>query len=142
MPAQIDLSYTGDLRCTARLIPSGKTLATDLPESLGGLGEGFSPSDLLVMSLGTCIVTTMAIVARRHHIDLSGMSACIDKDMTTAPVRRVGPIGVTIAMPQGLHLSPEDMQLLERAAARCPVKQSLHPDIEVRVEFAYPREDG
>jgi putative redox protein len=142
MPAQIDLTYTGAMRCTARLISSGKTLATDLPESQGGLGEGVSPSDLLVVSLGTCIVTTMAMVAQRHNIDLSGMSACIDKDMTTTPVRRVGPIGVTISMPMGLHLSPEDMQRLENAAARCPVKQSLHPDIEVRVEFVYPRENG
>jgi putative redox protein len=78
----------------------------------------------------------MAIVAQRHSIDLAGLSASIDKEMVVAPVRRIGAIRMTINMPAGL--SEVDRQRLENAAQRCPVKQSLHPDIDVRLEFLYP----
>ena len=86
MPAQIDLTYTGNLRCTARHISTGKSLATDASTNQGGLGENFSPTDLVVVGLGTCIVTTLAIVGERHQLDLAGLSACMEKEMVTAPV--------------------------------------------------------
>jgi putative redox protein len=138
MPAQIDVTYDGNLRCTARHISTAKTLGTDVPKLQGGLGENLSPTDLVIVGLGTCILTTMAMVAQRHQIDLTGLSACIEKDMETGPVRRIASIGMTITMPLAVKLSPADRGRLENAAHRCPVKQSLHPDIEVRVEFVYP----
>jgi len=138
MPAQIDLAYLGNLRCTARLISTGQTVATDAPQNQGGLGEGFTATDLVVAGLGNCILTTMAMVGQRHQLDLSGLSACMEKEMVTTPVRRIGSIGMTISFPLGLRLSPADRSRLENAAQRCPVKQSLHPEIEVRVEFVYP----
>ena len=39
-----------------------------------GKGEAFSPTDLVATALGTCIATTMAIVAERHEVDLKGMT--------------------------------------------------------------------
>ena len=138
MPAQIDLTYTGNLRCTARHISTGQSLATDAPKSQGGLGEKLSPTDLVVVGLGTCILTTLAMVAQRHQLDLTGLSACMEKDMVTSPVRRIGSIGMTITLPLGLRLSPADRDRLENAARGLPVKQSLHPEIDIRVEFVYP----
>ncbi len=70
MPAQIDLTYSANLRCTARHISAGQHLVTDASQSAGGLGENFSPTDLVVVGLGTCILTTLAIVAQRHGLDL------------------------------------------------------------------------
>ncbi len=138
MPAQIDLTYDGDLRCSARQIPTGKNLVTDVPVGEGGLGENLSPTDLVIVGLGTCILTTMAMVGRRHQLDLTGLSACMEKEMLAAPVRRIGSIGMTITFPLGLRLSQADRDRLENAAGRCPVKQSLHPEIDIRVEFVYP----
>lgn len=138
MPAQIDLTYSGNLRCTARHISTGQGLATDASQSGGGLGEHFSPTDLVVVGMGTCILTTLAIVAQRHQLDLSGMSACMEKEMVTTPVRRIGSIGMTITLPLGLRLSAADRDRLENAARQCPVKQSLHPEVDVRVEFVFP----
>ena len=138
MPAQIDLTYTGNLRCTARHISTGQNLATDASKGQGGLGENLSATDLVVVGLGTCILTTLAIVGQRHQLDLTGMSACMEKEMVAAPIRRIGSIGMTITLPLGLRLSPADRDRLENAARRCPVKQSLHPDIEIRIEFVYP----
>lgn len=138
MPAQIDLAYNGHLRCTARQISTGRNLVTDASQSQGGLGENFSPTDLVVVGLGSCILTTLAMVGQRHQLNLTGLSACMEKDMVTEPARHIGSIGMTITLPLGLHLSPADRDRLENAARRCPVKQSLHPDIDIRVEFVYP----
>lgn len=138
MPAQIDLAYDGSLRCTVRNISSGKTLTTDASASAGGLGENFSPSELVVAGLGACVLTTLALVAQRRQIDLTGLSACLEKDMQTTSPRRIASIGMTITMPLGVRLTAEDRSRLENAAQRCPVKQSLHPEIDVRVEFVYP----
>jgi len=138
MPAQIDLSYGGDLRCTARHIATGITLTTDAAKNQGGLGENFSPTELVVVGVGSCILTTLAMVAQRHQLDLTGLSACLEKEMQTVPVRRIASIGMTITLPSGVQLTPANRSRLENAAQRCPVKQSLHPEIEVRVEFVYP----
>jgi putative redox protein len=138
MPAQFDLTYDGDLRCTARSISTGRTIGTDASKSAGGLGENFSSTELLVASLGTCILTTMAMVAERHKLDLTGLSACMEKDVQTVPPRRIASIGMTITVPMGLRLTVENRSRLENAARRCPVKQSLHPEIDIRVEFVYP----
>jgi putative redox protein len=138
MPAEIDLTYNGAFRCSARNISTSAALITDASTSAGGQGENFSPTDLVVVSLGTCVLTTVAMVAQRRNIELTGMSACLEKEMQAAPSRRIASIGMTINVPLGVRLSGEDRSRLENAAQRCPVKQSLHPEIEVRVEFVYP----
>jgi putative redox protein len=138
MPAQINIIYDGDLRCTARHISSGGTVITDASKSQGGLGEHCSPTDLVVTALGTCVLTTLAMVAQRQELDLRGLSACLEKDMQTGPVRRIASIGMTITLPLGVQLTPANRSRLENAAQRCPVKQNLHPEIDIRVEFIYP----
>lgn len=138
MPAQIDLTYDGRFRCTVRHISTGQTVSTDVPQSRGGIGENLSPTDLVVVALGTCVLTTVAMVGQRHQLDLTGMSACMEKDMVTGPSGRIASIGMTITLPLGLRLTPANRDRLEHAAQACPVKQSLHPDIDIRVEFVYP----
>ena len=59
MMTTIDCRYTGDLHCEAVHRPSGGLLHTDAPTDHDGLGESFSPTDLLATSLGTCVLTIM-----------------------------------------------------------------------------------
>jgi putative redox protein len=138
MIEQIDLAYTGNLRCSATLAASGQTLLADVPKEYGGPGEAFSASDLVAAALGACVMGTLAFVAQRNHLDLAGMTAKVEKEMTVVPVRRIGSMKLVVSMPKGLRLSEDDRNKLETAAGRCPVKQSLHPDIHVEVEFVYP----
>jgi uncharacterized OsmC-like protein len=44
---------------------------------------------------------------------------------------------VTITVPGGKMLSGQQRETLERAAATCPVKQSLHPEVKIVTEFSY-----
>jgi putative redox protein len=132
---EIDIVYTGQLQCQAVHRPSKETLTTDPPLDNQGKGESFSPSDLVATALGTCMMTIMGITARRLEIDLTGTQVTVTKEMVTAPVRRIGRLGVTIHVPRDL---PEEQKIkLQSAAQACPVCRSLHPDIQTPVEFRW-----
>jgi putative redox protein len=132
---KIDIAYEGQLRCHATHGPSGTTLRTDAPVDNQGKGELFSPTDLVATALGTCMLTIMGIAAQRHGFDLSGATVSVAKEMVSEPVRRIGRLSVEIRVPS--PLPAEDRHLLEKAAHLCPVKKSIHPDIEVPITFRW-----
>ena len=70
---EIQISYPGELHCEAKHAPSATTLNTDAPLDNMGKGESFSPTDLLATSLGTCMATTMGILARRKGWNIDGL---------------------------------------------------------------------
>lgn len=137
MSVKIDITYQGGLRCRAVHGPSGQVLETDAPVDNQGRGESFSPSDLLATSLGACMMTIMGIVAERNQLDLKGTTVEVIKEMIQQPVRRVGALRVTITIPGGSSLSDADKTKLKNAALHCPVHQSIHPDIEIPIEWIY-----
>lgn len=132
---RIQTEYQGDLHCTSVHTPSSTELATDAPVDNQGRGESFSPTDLIATSLGTCMLTTMGIVARTLNFDLTGATATVDKEMSSAPPRRIVRLPVSIRIPR--EASPEIKQRLENTAHTCPVKKSIHPDIEAPIEFVW-----
>jgi len=138
MSVEIDIEYQGQLHCAATHGPSRQTLTTDAPVDNGGQGGAFSPTDLVATALGSCLMTIMGLVAQRNAIDLTGMKAHVVKEMTSPPVRRIQTLKVTVTLPPGRTLSAGDRAKLEQAAHTCPVKQSLHPDVAVQVQFVYP----
>jgi putative redox protein len=137
MSVTIEIAYLGDLHCEAVHGPSRQRLTTDAPVDNGGGGAAFSPTDLVATALGTCLTTVIGIVAGRHQLDLSGTRVQVIKDMTSVPLRRIGALTATIMFPNGARLSASDRALLERTAELCPVRQSLHPDVEVTMKFVY-----
>lgn len=120
--------YQGDLHCLAIHGPSGDSLNTDAPKDNQGRGEAFSPTDLTATSLATCIATTMAIVARRQNIELSGLKFSVTKEMSVDAPRRIVRLSTELWIP--LPRTAELSALLEKTAQNCPVHLSLHPSIE------------
>jgi putative redox protein len=129
---QISIDYTGKLHCTATHGPSGTFLATDAPLDNQGKGESFSPTDLVATALGTCIATTMAIVAERPGVELQGMTVQVSKEMADAP-RRVGRLTTEVHVP--LVANHPQRELLEKTALGCPVHRSLAAEIERPTKF-------
>ncbi|MFD1468419.1 OsmC family protein [Hymenobacter caeli] len=127
--------YLGQLRTEATHVASGTVIQTDAPVDNHGKGEAFSPTDLVCVALASCIVTTMGIVAERHHVDLAGSTYATTKHMSTAPPRRIARIEVALRLPAAL--APADRALMERTARTCPVALSLHPDVDKHIVFDY-----
>src|SRR5450631_3517984 len=126
--------YEGDLRTVALHNASGTTIETDAPVDNQGKGEKFSPSDLVVTALGSCVLTIMGQKARDLNIDLKGTSIDIQKTMKADP-RRISGISLTFHFPPALNLSEKNKTILQRAADTCPVCESIHPDIEVQINY-------
>jgi len=126
--------YEGELRTVAHHHNSGTRIETDAPIDNQGKGERFSPSDLVATALGTCMLTIMGQKARDLNLDLKGTRIDIEKKMKPDP-RRIAGISLTFHLPPGLHLSEKNRIILQRAADTCPVFYSIHPDIEVDVNY-------
>lgn len=126
--------YNGQLRTTCTHLQSGSAFETDAPTDNNGRGERFSPTDLLATSLATCMLTVMGIKARSQGYDLDGMKVDVEKKMKADP-RRVGGINLTYFIPQTLQLSQNDITVLKNIAINCPVQKSIHPDIEVTIDW-------
>jgi putative redox protein len=131
----IQVEYQGDLHCKATHGPSGAELSTDAPKDNQGRGESFSPTDLVATALGSCMLTIMGIAARTLDINIDGATAAVEKEMTATPPRRIQRLTVRIHVPQAV--SSEDREKLERAARACPVHRSLHPDVQMPIEFTW-----
>ena len=128
--------YTGKLHCQLTHELSGSQIETDAPKDNQGQGEKFSPTDLVGAALGSCILTTIAMVAERDGIILENHArAEVIKEMTPQPTRRIGALRVIIYLPA---LIPLDKRAkLETAGHTCPVHRSLHPDVEAPIHYIY-----
>jgi putative redox protein len=127
--SDITVHYTGGMRATASNPQTGATLTTSAAPS------DLSPTDLVAVALGSCILMTMDMVAKRHNLDLTGATATVHKEMTTVPHRRIGQLSVHIHVPTPVPL--EQRERLEHAAHACPVHRSLHPDIQSSITFQW-----
>lgn len=131
---EIFVAYEGDLHTTVRHGPSGREFETDAPADNQGRGETFSPTDMLASALGCCMITVMGIVARRKGWPMEGTRLRVEKHMSESP-RRVGRLVLNFEMPDAL---PEECRTtLEETARTCPVAQSIHPEIDLDVQFRW-----
>lgn len=137
MAVEINATYFGELRSEASHGPSGATLQTDAPVDNGGKGTSFSPTDLVATALGTCVLTILGLVAERHAVDLRGTTVRVTKEMITQPVRRIGSLRTVVTVPKGAVEESSMRERLEAAARKCPVHQSLHPEINAPIDFIY-----
>lgn len=127
--------YEGALRTTCTHLQSGNHFETDAPVDNNGKGERFSPTDLMATSLATCMLTVMGIKARTMGFDLDDVQVEVEKKMKADP-RRVGGINLFFHFPEKLHNADDKTkQVLKNTGITCPVQQSIHPDIEVNIDW-------
>ncbi|HTB98518.1 MAG TPA: OsmC family protein [Terracidiphilus sp.] len=126
--SETTVRYEGSLRCSAEHSESGVIVVTNAPKDNHGTGASFSPSELLSVSLGSCILSIMGIMAQSLNIDITGATAKVEKEMANAP-RRIARIAVHVHVPGTLN--EEQRRRLETAAHACPVHNVLNVDAPI-----------
>ena len=129
--------YEGDLRCSCIHLQSGSQIETDAPTDNRGKGERFSPTDLLCVSLATCIVTTMGIKATDMNIELKNSKLEVTKHMLANP-RRVGKIDIELFL-ETTNATDADCELLQKVGDHCPVMKSINPEIELNINYSWQK---
>jgi putative redox protein len=124
------VTYLGNLRTECVHLQSGATIITDAPTDNHGKGEAFSPTDLAATSLGTCMLTIMAIKSNDLGIDLKESTVEVTKIMQAEP-RRISKI--IIVMNMAIAVDEKTKIILERTAMNCPVLLSLNTDIDKEI---------
>ena len=126
--------YKGALRTEATHIRSGNTIITDAPTDNKGKGEAFSPTDLVVTALASCMLTIMGIKADEMNINIKGTSAEVKKIMTADP-RRIAQVIIVINIP--ISADEKTKNILEKAALTCPVDKSLSDSMIRDIKFIW-----
>jgi len=129
-------TYAGSLHVQSTHVASGVSLETDAPIDNHGKGESFSPTDLFVTSLASCMMTIMGISAESYGFRLEGAYAEVQKVMAASP-RRVAEIVIDLHFPDGRTYGDREKRVIESAAHTCPVANSIHPDVKKTIRFHY-----
>ena len=82
-----EIKYLGGLRTSSTHLDSGSVINTDAPKDNHGLGETFSPTDMVCSALASCILTIMAIAVEKNNKDIKGTLAKVKKTMGSNPRR-------------------------------------------------------
>ena len=133
--ATVETVYVGNLRTQATHVKSGVEAITDAPTDNHGKGESFSPTDLVVTALTSCMITLMGIAANKEGIELKNLKASTTKHMQSNP-RRISKIEVAMTM-DASALNDSQIEMLKKAALTCPVALSINPAIEQVVTFNF-----
>ena len=134
MKHQIEIKYINDLRTESTHLQSDSKIITDAPIDNMGKGEAFSPTDMFVSSLASCMITIMGIAAKTHNIEIGEVGAEVLKVMGFNP-RRISEIHIKFIF--NIKLNNKEKEILERAAKHCPVSKSINKDIKEVILFSY-----
>jgi uncharacterized OsmC-like protein len=137
--SSFEIKYQGNLRTTAKHLDSGSIIETDAPKDNHGLGETFSPTDMVCTALASCILTIMAIAVEKNGININGTKAMVTKTMGNNP-RRISKINIDLTFTKDYDAKTKI--ILERAAFNCPVHQSLSEKVDKNIYFIYPKISG
>ena len=129
-----EIKYLGGLRTSSTHIDSGSVINTDAPKDTHGLGETFSPTDMVCSTLASCILTIMAIAVEKNGIDIKDTTATVKKTMGNNP-RRITRIDVDLTFPK--KYDSKTKTILERTAYNCPVFHTLSKDVDKNISFKY-----
>lgn len=128
-------SYIGKLRISSVHTASGSVIETDAPTDNHGRGTRFSPTDLVATAYLNCMITLIGIFCDNHGLEFNKCEGEVEKIMGNQP-RRI------IALYFNIDLSSNDWndkekKQIENAAKACPVAKSVHPDIEIKINYNY-----
>lgn len=120
----------------------------DEPVEYGGTGQGPTPYDFLLMSLGSCTSMTVRLYARHKKIPLEDIVVRLthkhvheeDAEEAGGEDRRLDVIGMEIELVGAL--TGEQRQKLLAIAANCPVHRTLKGELSIEIRLQDAGSDG
>jgi putative redox protein len=109
------------------------SLIADEPSEMGGEDRGPTPQELLAASLAACTAITIQMYARRKEWKLGE----IEVECEYEPADKGAPTEFKLAIRLPGGLTPDQIERLEKIAAKCPVHRTLAGDVrfEQRTEL-------
>ena len=106
-------------------------LITDEPEDVGGEDSAPAPHELLPAALASCVSTTLVMYANRKGWQLGDVSVTVDYD------HRATPRHCAISINLSGDLSDEQIVVLDKVAAACPVRRAIETGIEFSEQITH-----
>jgi putative redox protein len=121
----VDDTGLGKFQVEARM--GSTALLIDEPASVGGLGSGPNPYDLMSAALGACTLMTIRLYAERKAWPLQHVRVRVTHSRGALQAKDVFAREISLQGP----LDAEQTQRLLEIAERCPVHLTLERDSEV-----------
>jgi putative redox protein len=115
----------GNINYRVTITADGNTIVADEPVDSGGGNTGFSPSQLLLSSLGACTVITLRMYANRKQWNVGDIS--VDLSMTTEK----GDTQIHRAISYSNAVTEEQKKRLLQIADNCPIHNILTGKITI-----------
>lgn len=129
------VTYEGNLRTTCTHLKSGESIITDAPLDNNGKGKAFSPTDLIATALGSCSMTVVGVYCDAHDVAFKHGEVEITKVMGSDP-RRIVEIHLKFDF-TGNGWNEKTQTVIKRVVETCPVAKSIHPSIEVFIDYCF-----
>lgn len=128
---QVTVSYLDGTRFEAQA--RGHSLICDQPVAAGGTDQGMTPPELLLASVGTCVMYYAAEYLKTRGISPEGLTVITEADKAMQPARLAK---FRIAIQAPFPLDERHIEGARRAAERCLIKNTLlqAPEIELTME--------
>jgi putative redox protein len=136
MSSEVECTYIGERIVKNTHKASGAELMSSAPPEQGSPARYFTHTDLVASALGACMLAVMSKVAEQNHVDFRDAAVVVEKTMTENPIR-IKRLSARFSL--SLKYSEMIRKKLELAAHACPVKRSLHPDVEIEMKFFYEK---
>ncbi|HEV2376673.1 MAG TPA: OsmC family protein [Streptosporangiaceae bacterium] len=129
--SQVDVTYLGGE--SYAVATRGHTLLTDQAIAAGGADTAMTPTELLVASLSSCVAFYAGRYLARHGLNRDGLH--VTANFATAADRpaRVGNVGLTIRVPEGISHGREAALLA--VASHCTVHNTLRQPPDIAIEL-------
>jgi putative redox protein len=120
--------WTGGMRAVSDV--GGFEIVVDEPETHGGTNTGPQPTDLLLASIASCVVLSIAFVARKRGIELLGLDVRTVGTYTGLKFERVS-VSISSDTPRDLLQG-----LIGEAERVCYVSNTLRHRPELIIDVA------
>lgn len=112
--------------------PSGSLIETSAPKTSGGDGNRFSPIDLFASSVASCSATAMSLHAKKNGIIINSIDFSVESEVSKDP-KKVNKLKLEFRI--DTDASGEEYAELLEVAEDCPIRKSIHPEIEIIESF-------